>query len=142
MTAYASLSDMTARFGEQLLVGLTDRGAVATGEVDAATVEKALVDATEMIDGYLGAYVTPLAEVPAPVRGWCEVIAIYNLYITEAPEKIAADYKAAILSLKDVQAGVIKLKVAGVEPPSTGGTGVLVTDRERPLTEATMKGFI
>lgn len=142
MHPYASLSDMTARFGLQLLVGLTDRGAEATGEVDEALVEKALADASEMIDGYLGAYVRPLVEVPGVVRGWCEVIAIYTLYLTEVPEKIAADYKFTIQSLKDVQAGVIRLAVAGIEPASTAGSGVMITDRERPLTEFTMKGFI
>lgn len=144
MTAYATLSDMTARFGTQLLVGLTDRGAVATGEVDEALVTKALADATGMIDGYLRAagYQTPLAEVPDPIPDLCLSIAVWKLYITEAPEKIAQDYKDAIHALEAISKGVIKLAVAGVEPPSTGGSGVQVTDRERPLTEATMKGFI
>jgi phage gp36-like protein len=144
VTAYATLSDMTARFGAQLLVGLTDRGAVATGEVDEALVTKALADATETVDGYLRAagYLTPLAAVPGNVADICLSVAIWKLYITEAPEKIATDYKDAIRALEAISKGVIKLAVAGVEPPSTGGTGVRVTDRERPLTEATMKGFI
>lgn len=144
MTAYATLSDMTARFGAQLLIGLTDRGAVATGAVDEALVTKALADAGETIDGYLRAagYQTPLGEVPGNVADLCLSIAVWKLYITEAPEKIAQDYRDAIRALEAISKGVIKLAVAGVEPASTGGSGVQVTDRERPLTEATMKGFI
>lgn len=144
MPAYASLSDLTDRFGAQLLVGLTDRGAVSTGEIDEPIVEAALADATETIDGYLRAagYQTPLAEVPGNIADLCKTIAIWKLYITEAPDKITADYKDAVQALVNISKGVIKLAVAGVEPPSTGSSGVLVTDRERPLTEATMKGFI
>jgi phage gp36-like protein len=144
MTAYATLSDMTDRFGTQLLMALTDRGVMATGEVDEALVNKALADATEQIDGYLRAagYLTPLADVPGNVADICLSIAGYKLYITEAPEKIVSDYKDALRALEAISKGVIKLAVAGIEPPSTGGTGVRVTDRERPLTEATMKGFI
>ena len=144
MPAYASLSDMTARYGEQLLIGLTDRGAVATGEIDEALVTKALADATETIDGYLRAagYVTPLAAVPGNIADLCQSIAIWKLYVTEAPEKITTDYRDAVRALEAISKGVIKLAVAGVEPASTGSSGVQVTDRERPLTEATMKGFI
>ena len=44
--------------------------------------------------------------------------------------------------LLDVGAGAVRLSVAGAEPGVSGGTGVRITDRERPLTEANLKGFI
>jgi len=44
--------------------------------------------------------------------------------------------------LRDIGAGVVRLSVAGAKPGVSGGTGVRITDRERPLTEANLKGFV
>jgi phage gp36-like protein len=48
---YATLAEMTARYSAALLVALTDRGEVATGGIDAAIVERALEEASAMIEG-------------------------------------------------------------------------------------------
>src|SRR5690606_6605607 len=49
-------------FRRPLLVALTDRAEVATGEIDQDVVDRALADTDAMIDGYIAArYALPLA---------------------------------------------------------------------------------
>ncbi len=140
---YATLQQLIDRYGERLIVDLTDRGETATGEIDEAAVDRALADADAMVDGYLGGrYQLPLSATPALVAELAAKIAIWNLH-TSAPEaKIEADYKHAERLLRDIGTGAVRLQVAGVEPSGAGGSGARITDRERPLTEDNMKGFI
>ena len=44
--------------------------------------------------------------------------------------------------LKDIGNGAIRIQAAGIEPASSDAQGVQIIDRERPFTEASMKGFI
>ncbi|TDE40928.1 gp436 family protein [Antarcticimicrobium sediminis] len=140
---YTSQSDLTDRYGESLLIDLTDRAATPTGAVVTATVDRALADTDAMIDGYIsGRYVLPLAETPPLIADLAQMIAIWKLHVYEPNPKIEADYKAAVRSLEGIASGTIRLPVAGVEPEGTGGGGARVTDRERPMTETNLKGFI
>ena len=142
--SYVTLSQLTDRFGEQMLIALTDRGADALGVVDTDVINRALAETDALIDGYLsGRYALPLSTTETLLVGVAGAIAIYTLHRYEAPEKIAADYKMAIRTLEQLSNGTIKLTAAGVEAPSTGTTGVQITDRERPFTEDNLKnGFI
>jgi len=141
--SYTTLADLTERYGERLLIDLTDRAEVATGEVDVSVVNRALTDADALIDGYLAArYVLPLAVVPDLVASLAQVITAWNLHVYEPNPKIDADYKAAIRSLEAISKGVIRLSVAGIEPTGNGGGSAVVTDRERPMTAENLKGFI
>lgn len=140
---YATQDQLIDRFGERMIVALTDRGETASGMIDADVIVRALVDTDAMIDGYLAArYALPMAETPPLVSDLALTIAIYKLHVAAPDPKIDDDYKQALRSLRDIAAGTIRLPVAGVEPGGTGGTGVRITDRERPLTESNMKGFI
>ena len=56
--------------------------------------------------------------------------------------KIEDDYKEAMRMLRDISNGIVTLSIAGAEVPGTEGNGVRITDRERPLTEDNLKGFI
>lgn len=144
MPSYTDLVRLTARFGADMLVRLTDRADVATLQIDGAVVAKACNDTQALIDGYLAArYALPLAEVPPLVSALAEDIAIWRLSIFETDPKLKADYEAAMRSLRDISTGTIRLPgAAGVETPTVSESGAQYTDRERPLTEATMKGFI
>lgn len=141
--SYISQTTLTDRFSARMLVALTDRGEVATGVIDVGVVARALADTDAVIDGYLAArYALPLAEVPALVADIAGAIAIWKLHVAAADPKIETDYKDALRMLRDIGAGAVRLSVAGAEPGVSGGTGVRITDRERPLTEANLKGFI
>lgn len=143
MPDYTDLAALTARFGADMLIRATDRAEVPTGAIDEAVVAKACADATALIDGYLaGRYSLPMAEVPPLIAALAEDIAIWRLHPYETDPKLKADYEAAMRSLRDISDGKLRLPVAGVDAPGTGGTGVRVTDRERPLTADNMKGWI
>lgn len=140
---YTTQAQLTERYGAAMLVNLTDRAAVATGTIDGVVIDRALADTDAMIDGYLAArYILPLASVPPLVADLAMQIAIYKLHVNEPDPKIAKDYDLALKMLRDISSGTVRLGVAGVEPASSGASGVVVTDRERPFTEASMKGFI
>lgn len=140
---YATLTQLTERYGERLLIALTDRGDVQTGVIDTDVTARALTEAGDLINGYLGRYTLPLAAVPGLLVDLSLSIAIYKLYLTEVPEKVRADYDAALRTLRDIASGAVKLVgVAGIEAPASGAFGVEVTDRERPFNARDMTGFI
>lgn len=140
---YTSLTQLTDRFGERVLIQITDRAEVATNAVDTDVVDRALADTDAVIDGYLAArYQLPLASTPVLIADLAQVIAIYKLHIYAPDPKIETDYKDAVKTLRDLSQGIVRLDVAGIEPETTGGSGAQMTDRERPLTAENMKGFI
>ena len=140
---YATLQQLSDRYGVAMLLDLTDRAEVATGAIDADVVDRALADADELINGYLAArYTLPLAITPGLVAVLAAQVAIWNLHTGSPNEKVAEDYKQALRTLEAISKGTIKLPVGGVEPASSGGTGARMTDRERPLTAENLKGFI
>lgn len=140
---YATQANLVERFGEAMLIALTDRAVVATGAVDAAVIARALTDTDALIDGYLATrYVLPLSEMPPLVLDLALQIAIYKLHINAPDEKISEDYKTALKMLEKIGNGAMRIQAAGVEPTSSNAQGVQIVDRERPFTAANMKGFI
>lgn len=140
---YATLDQLTKRFGERMLLQLTDRATPPAGAIGADVVARALADTDAVIDGYLaGRYRLPLAEVPPLLADLAQVIAIYKLHPRAPEKKIEDDYRDALAALGKIATGVIRLPVEGIEPPSSGASGVQTVDRERPFTEANLKGFI
>ena len=138
---YNDLAKLTARFGEDLLLQLADRD--GSGAVDAGVVDGAIADTDAVIDGYLaGRYKLPLASTPPMLADLAAAITIYKLHTYSPDDKIAEDYKDAMRALREIASGTIRLPAEGVEPEGTGASGVRVTDRERPMTEDNMKGFI
>lgn len=140
---YTSIEQLTDRFGETVLVSLTDRGDVATDIIDADVINRALADADAQIDGYLAArYKLPLVATPPLIADLAQVIAFWKLHRFDPAQKIKDDYSEAIRMLKDISRGILVLDVAGVQPESSGSSGVQITDRERPLQADKMTGFI
>lgn len=141
--SYASLDNLKDRYGERMLIGLTDRGDVALGVIDTDAVDRALADTDALIDGYLVArYALPITTTPAILTDLAQSIAIYKLHVGATDPKIERDHDNAIRTLKDISTGAIRLSIAGAEPSGTGASGARITDRERPLTAENMKGFI
>lgn len=143
MPVYATVQQMTDRFGAAMLVALTDRAAVATGTIDSALVTKALTDASEVIDGYLSAkYVLPLVTIPGVIADLCQSVAIYKLHTSDPDAKITRDYQDALKALRDIADGRQRIPVAGLDPITSSGSGAQIVDRARPFTEENMTGFI
>lgn len=144
--SYATLEQLIARYGESMLVGLTDRGETATGAIDTAVINRALTDTDAVIEARLAArydLASIAAEVPAILIDIALSIVIWKLHRHEPNQKIKDDYVDAMKQLGALSDGSARLPLAsGGEPESTGTTGARVTDRERPLTEDTMKGYI
>ena len=141
---YATLAGLVARFGEHMLIDLTDRALPPAGEIDATVVDAALEDTDALIDGHLSMrYALPLATVPRLLGAAAETIAIYKLHAQVVPEKIDKDYRDQLKLLQAIAAGDIRLPgVDGVEPPTSGASGVRTIDRDREMTPETMRGFI
>jgi phage gp36-like protein len=140
---YTSLEKLTGRFGDAMLISLTDRGEVHTDTIDTAVVDQAIEETGSIIDGYVGVrYALPMADIPPLIATLAVDIAIYKLHVYSPDPKIEADYKAAMMSLKHISDGSVRLPVAGKETPGSGSSGARVTDRTRTFTEDGMKGFI
>lgn len=139
---YATIDHLLDRYGSRLLVQLTDRGELATGEIDTDIVDRALADTDAAINGRLVKYRLPLTDVPELLVDLAQVIAIYKLHRFQPDPKIEADYKDAMATLRDISTGIVSLSIAGAEVPGSDGNGVRITDRERPLTADNLKGYI
>lgn len=141
---YATLEQLIEKLGEPTLVQLTDRDEPRTGAIVIGRVDRALADTDSVIDGYLaGRYRLPIeGGVPALLVDFALAIAAYKLHPFKPDEKIETDYKDAVASLAKISTGVIRLQLAGLEPASSGSSGVQAIDRERPLTPESLKGFI
>ena len=141
---YASLADLTDRYGAHLLVALTDRADPPAGAIDTAAVDRALADTDALIDAHLAArYALPIAApVPPVLRDIALAVAIWKLHTFAPDPKIEADWRDALRLLRDVAEGRARIPVAGAEPAGPGGTGARATDRARPLTEQTLRGFV
>jgi phage gp36-like protein len=141
---YATLAGLTARFGADMLVDLTDRALPPAGEIDEGTVDEAIADADAIIDGFLaGRYALPLAGTPRLIQTVAETIAAYKLHAQVAPDKIEKDYRDALKLLERISSGEVRLVgLEGAEPAASGGSGVRTTDRDRPLSPESMKGFV
>lgn len=141
--SYATLATLTDRFGEPMLVALTDRAQFPTGVVDAAVIARVIADVDGLIDGFLKRkYAWPLVEAQPLLVDVAGAIAIYKLHTSQADPKVVEDYKEAMKILDRISAGTIALTSAGVEAASVEGSGVQITDRERQLTQDNMTGFI
>lgn len=140
---YATLQQLTDRYGASLLVLLTDHEEIATGTIKEEVINRALADTDAVINGFLqDRYRLPLAEIPPMLADIGQSIAIWKLHRTKPDDKVETDYKEAMSLLRDIAKGTVRLSVDGVEPTGTGSAGIRITDRERPLTAENLKGFI
>ena len=140
---YVSQAVLVERYGEQLLLQVTDRSAPPAGSIDSDIVDRALADTDAEIDGYLaGRYLLPLADTPPLLVDIAARIALYKLHVYSPEKKIEDDYRDALKTLDRIAGGTVRLPVAGVEPTSSGSSGVVATDRDRDFTPENMRGFI
>lgn len=137
---YATVDDMTTRFGHQELLELTDTA--MTGSADVTAVQTALGDATELVNGYVAArYRVPLHPVPDMVRRWCCDIARFYLHKVAVPDAVKAGHDTALQGLREVARGVVQLQSAGLETTGATGGETVLSVGGRTFTNDSMKGF-
>jgi phage gp36-like protein len=126
---YVDQAGMADRYGETVLIQLTDRATPMTGAIDATVLSRALADAAAVIHGYArsAGYAVPFdPAAPDMVAGWQACIALYLLYRNEVPDKVKEDRDTALSQLRDLAAGRITLQAAGaVAPAPAEGAAVL-----------------
>lgn len=140
---YASQSMLVKRFGEQVIIQLTDRSPEPTGQIDTDLVAQELANTDAVINGRIKVrYRLPLNPVPDEVADLALAIAIYKLHVYTPNDKIVRDYEQALKTLDKIADGKVILDAEGIEPPSASGGEVQFIDRERPLSPESMTGFI
>lgn len=141
--AYCTLQQLIDRYSARLLIDVSDRGDAPGGTIDQALIERAIADTDAEIDGYLrGRYALPLSAVPPQLTDLALRITVYKAHTHTVSDKIRDDYKAAVRSLELIAKGEIRLDIAGAEPASSGANDVVMTETSRPITVASMKGYI
>ncbi|MDD2991117.1 MAG: DUF1320 domain-containing protein [Zoogloea sp.] len=124
---YATLSEMTSRYGDAELVEQTDL--TGSGVVNPVTVDRVLADASALIDGYLASrYSLPLVVTPDLLVSLCCDLARCALYVDAAPDVVKARRDQAMTALRDIAAGRLRLNVgAGADSmPAPSGLAVVV----------------
>ncbi len=136
---YAVLQDLIDRYGASEITQLADRD--GDGAPDPAVCNKALQDASDMIDGYVGGrYSLPLDPVPGNVSRVCSDIARFYLWKDQASDAVMALYKAAMAVLTGIQNGSITLEAAAV-PSALSGDAVTLTGGPRTFSRQSLGGF-
>ncbi|WP_434361054.1 DUF1320 family protein [Parasalinivibrio latis] len=123
---YATLDDMLARYGEDVVYTLADTD--GNGALDESGAERSLRDATGLINSYLGSrYPLPLPNTPALLTRLCVDIALYWLADDAggATEERRQRFEDAIKWLESSAKGQVAL---GVEDDSEDGDDLVEED--------------
>jgi len=134
--SYTDKPGMIDAFGEAELVQRTDRAEPPTGEIDDDVLDAALVDATSVINGYLGGvYALPIVgDAPDPLPRLCKDIARYALYDEVVPETIQKRYDDAIALLKDIASRKFSLPIPLTEANATSSGSAEISGGERVMS--------
>ena len=117
--SYATKQDFLDRYDAGLLLLLTDRD--ASGQVDDAVLDRAIEDAMDEIDGYVGArYTLPLAEPPSILKRLTVDVALYRLSSESdaLTEERRTRYNDAVKLLVRISRGEVTLGEPVAEPPT------------------------
>ena len=122
MVFYCAVEDIETQLSTPTLIQLSsDDG---QDEIDRTVVDEAILYSSTLIDGYLrGRYTLPLNTHFPLLRILCIDLSTYRLYsrrlFNEMPEVIADAYKNAIVTLRDIQKGIISLQAESEETQET-----------------------
>ncbi|WP_337267063.1 gp436 family protein [Oryzifoliimicrobium ureilyticus] len=142
---YCTKQDLIDRFGETELVQVTDRMNKPASTIDDTVVNRALSDATALIDGYIGkAYKLPLAAVPDSLVKASADIARYYLHFkgVDKESPVQRAYDQAVTLLLNVSKGLVQLvEDTGTAPAPAGDGMVQFSGAERVFTRCSLRGF-
>jgi phage gp36-like protein len=140
---YCTQAQMIERFGEALVVQLTDREHV--GAVDGAVLDAAMADASAEIDMYLaGRYALPLSSVPLTLtRLACiltrDVLATGSDVSDERWSRQADDARKL---LREIASGKVSLGVDALAQSPEGGDGAQMESGGRIWGRDDSKGYL
>ena len=137
---YATRQDIIDTYGPEALTIAADRD--GDGAEDAGVADKALADASELMDSYIGAkYDLPLPTAPDVLKPVCVDIALYRMSqgAGALTEEIAERHKQAVAWLRDLSRGLVSLGLDD-SPPSAGG-GVQTSGPTRRFTRDKLTGL-
>ena len=143
--SYCTQDDILERISETELIQLTDDE--NTGAVDADRVTRAIADADQEIDSYVGVrHIVPLDPVPALVRKLSTEMVVYNLYgrrTAGPPDHIKDRYTAAIRLLELIAKGQASLGAQDPEgsPPTADAPQMASANPTRVFTRDKLRGF-
>lgn len=142
--SYATSDDLVDAFGTAQLLLIADRD--GDQMPDAAVVDKALADASGIVDLHLrGLYALPLSPVPPEIVPIVCDLARRMLYgnATEVPDSVMAADKAARDLLKLMANGTLKLAAPAATAESDAGPGLEAEILGDPptFTKESLKGF-
>lgn len=138
--AYATLADLVARASEREILDVADRD--RDGTADPEVIAEALTHADNIVNGYVATtYTLPFVVVPDLVRTWAVAIARHKLHFQGPPDYVVADYKDALASLKDVQAGKLTLPISTGEIPATSTGTSMFADAPTSAASNILRGW-
>ncbi|WP_429885376.1 gp436 family protein [Geoalkalibacter halelectricus] len=140
---YCTQAQMVERFGEQLVIQLTDRD--HAGEINEAVLAAAMADAAAEIDMYLaGRYTLPLSSVPLTLtRLACiltrDVLATGSDVSDERWSKQADDARKL---LREIAGGKVSLGVDALAQGAASGDGAQMESAGRIWGRDDSKGYL
>ena len=141
--AYATITAMQQRFGEQELIYLSERDNAPADVINTAVIEQAITDASDVIDGYLaGRYELPLVTVPNLLEQFCCDIARYKLGTNDTPEHIETRNKEAIKFLTSVAKGELSIGVNALGQDAKVQNTATIQSAGSVFAREKTKGFI
>ena len=141
MSVFASLADLTERVTLRRLIELTDEA--KAGVVDAAAALRALAEAENIINGYIGAMYQRVdaGDVPPMLTTLALDIAHYRLFRKSSPpDHISALHTSALKQLRDIADGKFKLDRGEEILPARDGA-ILHESNDPLFGRAAMSGF-
>ncbi|EKE78433.1 gp436 family protein [Oceanibaculum indicum] len=141
MAAYITQQQLIERYTEERLVDLTNQRQDGD-QIDQEALDRAIADAEAAVNGYVGVrHALPLPVVPELLTQIAAAIVFYQLHVETAPDKVAADYKAAIAKLTDIATGKITLPGLPGQSAPAGAGKVLVSTGGRQVTDSMLADY-
>lgn len=110
---YAGIPDLVDAYGEAEIIRLTTAEGMPMDAIDIGRAERALNDASGIIDSYLRKrYQVPMDVAPSEVRRSCEVLARHALAHgggRQPTDQMASERKVTIAWLENVARGLVLL---------------------------------
>lgn len=132
ITAYATVTDIQNRYGEDALFIVADRD--DDNALNTDKIYRALLDSTAEMNAYIAQrYDLPLPKTPALLAGVCVDIALYRLSPDSSyTEEKRKRYEDAIKLLEKIAKGVVNLGVTKIQQPqgSAGDVEVIAPRRQ------------